>query len=92
MIELIISILVVYRLTNMISQEEGPFDIFTNIKQYFFLKGRKNFFFKLLSCRLCLSVWIGWAYALYRGGLHLDSLVYGLALSGAVTLIITKGE
>ncbi len=51
----IIWVIVVWRLTHLISAEDGPFDIIIRFRK---LLGN-SFFGKLMDCFYCLSIWIG---------------------------------
>jgi hypothetical protein len=50
---------VVWRLTHLISMEDGPFDLIIKLRK---LLGQ-SFFGKLMDCFYCLSIWIGLAAA-----------------------------
>jgi hypothetical protein len=51
--------IVVWRLTHLISMEDGPFDLIIRLRK---LLGQ-SFFGKLMDCFYCLSIWIGLAGA-----------------------------
>jgi len=58
-----ILVIVVWRLTHLISKEDGPFDLIINLRK---LLG-SSFWGKLMDCFYCLSMWIGLVAAWYSG-------------------------
>lgn len=58
-----ILVVVVWRLTHLISQEDGPFDIIIRVRKLF----GNSVIGKLMDCFYCLSVWIGCGVAFYAG-------------------------
>ncbi len=66
MIEFVVVALAVWRLSSMLVNEAGPWDIFVRLRAFIGVKydeysqpyGTK-FFAKLFSCVWCLSTWIG---------------------------------
>jgi hypothetical protein len=79
--------LAVYRLSRMITDEEGPFTVFTRLRG---LAPNTTWVGRGLECIMCISVWIALPFALwidYQG----DWVLTWLALS-AVTVIIRKWE
>lgn len=52
-------LIAVWRVTHLISMEDGPFDIIIRLRK---LMGN-SFFGKLMDCFYCLSIWIGLAAA-----------------------------
>lgn len=95
-ISLVIAVLADYRISRMVAIEEGPFEIFLNLRGWLYDKFPKGPPDKLwvangLTCPVCLSFWfsIPFAVLLYYQ-LHLDwyaILWLWLALSGAVTFL-----
>jgi len=79
--------LAVYRLSRMITDEEGPFSVFVKLRG---LAKSETWIGRGLACIICMSVWIALPFALwidYAG----DWPLTWLALSG-VTVIIRKWE
>lgn len=74
-IELIILLgLATWRVSSLIVNEDGPFDLFLNIRKMAGIvhgpDGRpmvipEQFFAELLSCVWCSSIWVGAAWALF---------------------------
>lgn len=82
---LIIAALAVYRVSRMVTDEEGPFALFSRIRDRF---PPTNWVGRGLECVLCVSFWAALPVAWWLGG------PWGLtwpALS-AVTVIIRKWE
>lgn len=89
--ELIIYILATWRITSLVSAEEGPFNVFGKFRQSLPIDG---FIEGLVSCVWCLSIWIaiGWVifiacfptiaiwvalpFAFSTGAIALDSVIY----------------
>ncbi len=79
----ILYILAVWRLTNLIYAESGPFDLFEHFRR---LLCRWDMPKKMLGCPLCVSVWCsGCLGLLYLSGWHWPAMVLGW--SGAVCLL-----
>lgn len=83
----IIASLAVYRLSRMISDEEGPWSVFTWLRG---LAPATHWIGRGLECILCLSVWIALPVALWIDP-SLNWWLTWLALSG-VTVVIRKWE
>lgn len=77
--------LAVYRISRMITDEEGPFMVFSRIRG---IAQPTTWVGRGLECIMCVSVWIALPIALYIGG---DWLLTWPALS-AVTVILRKWE
>lgn len=83
----VLSSLAVYRLSRMITDEEGPFTVFTKLRG---LAKPDSWIGRGLECIMCVSVWVALPIALwidYQG----EWALTWLALS-AVTVIIRKWE
>jgi hypothetical protein len=74
--------LVVWRLTHLLSKEDGPFNIIFLLRK----KAGAGFFGSLLDCFYCLSLWIAFPFGLYYGNNWIEKLLYWIALSGAACL------
>jgi hypothetical protein len=87
----IISALSVWRLTHLLTKEDGPFDLFFRLRQ----KVGAVFFGHLLDCFYCLSIWLALPFAIGLGTNLKEVFLLWLALSGAACLLeqgTTKGE
>lgn len=79
----IISTLSIWRLTHLLSKEDGPADIIFFLRE----KAGAGFFGSLLDCFYCLSVWIALPFAIWLGPGWIEKILYWLALSGAACLL-----
>ena len=82
-----IAALVVYRITFLVTQEQGPFNIFARLQNL----NKNNIIGEILSSFYCFSVWASFACAavlVWRGDewSWFDWLVLSVALSGAVVI------
>ncbi len=77
--------LAVYRISRMITDEEGPFMVFSKLRG---IAQPTTWIGRGLECIMCVSVWVALPVAYYLGG---DWPLTWLALS-AVTVIIRKWE
>lgn len=84
---LLLASLAVYRLSRMITDEEGPFAVFTKLRGAF---PPLNWVGRGLECIMCVSVWIALPVALYID-LSWTAPLTWLALS-SVTVIIRRWE
>jgi len=83
----VLASLAVYRLSRMLSDEEGPFSVFTKLRG---IPKPETWIGRGLACIMCLSVWIALPIALWIDP-TLNWWLTWLALSG-VTVIIRKWE
>ena len=66
-LEFIIFGLATWRISSLLVNETGPFDVFVKIREVFWIKHKdkapyeypETFFAQLLSCVWCVSVWVG---------------------------------
>ena len=79
----ILSILAVWRLTHLLSKEDGPWDIIYHIRK----AAGAGFFGSLLDCFYCLSIWIALPFGIWLGHGWWEKILYWLALSGAACLL-----
>jgi len=79
----IFSVLALWRLTHLFSQEDGPFDLVLKFRK---LLGQ-GFFGNLLDCFYCLSIWIAVPFAFLLCNDWLQGIITWLALSGAACLL-----
>jgi len=83
----VLAALAVYRLSRMLTDEEGPFMIFTKLRG---LAKPDTWVGRGLECIMCMSVWVALAVALYIDLTWTLPLTW-LALS-SVTVLIRKWE
>ena len=79
----ILMVVVVWRLTHLISAEDGPFDVIIRLRK---LAGN-TFVGRLMDCFYCLSIWIGLVCAWYAGNNYQMIVVLTLYYSGSSILI-----
>ena len=61
LVHYLLLVIAVWRVTHLISSEDGPFDIIIRVRKWV----GNSFFGKLMDCFYCLSVWIGFCAAIY---------------------------
>ena len=76
-------ILVVWRITHLLSSEDGPFDIIFLLRE----KAGAGFFGNLLDCFYCLSIWVALPFGIWLGTTWWEKFLMWLALSGAAALL-----
>lgn len=79
----LILVIVVWRLTHLLSAEDGPFDLIIKLRK---LLGN-SFFGGLMDCFYCLSIWIGLLAACYIGNNWKEILLLMLYYSGASIML-----
>ncbi|HZH67307.1 MAG TPA: DUF1360 domain-containing protein [Flavisolibacter sp.] len=76
-------VIAVWRLTHLISAEDGPFDVIIKLRRM----AGTGFFGKLMDCFYCLSMWMGVAAALLATTDLKEVVVLTLYYSGASLLL-----
>lgn len=84
----VICILAIWRITHLLSQEDGPFDIVIKFRK---LLGQ-GFFGNLLDCFYCLSLWIAVPFAFLLSNEWLQGIIIWFALSGGACLLFKFSE
>jgi hypothetical protein len=84
----ILCTLAVWRISYLLSQEDGPFDIVIKFRKLF----GQGFFGNLLDCFHCLSLWISIPFAYLLCVEWKDSIITWLALSGGACFLFTLSE
>lgn len=74
--------LTIWRITHLLSKEDGPFDLVIKFRKLF----GQGFFGNLLDCFYCLSIWIAIPFAILLGNNFGEVLLYWGALSGLVCI------
>lgn len=75
--------LAVWRVTHLLAQEDGPFDLVFKVRS----KVGQGVLGALLDCFLCLSLWIAVPFALLVAAGWVERFVAWLALSGAASIL-----
>jgi hypothetical protein len=81
--DILIAVLVLWRITHLLSIEAGPFHILTALRRM----AGKGFLGQLLDCFYCLSLWLAIPLAWVTGADWIQRLVLWPALSGAACLL-----
>jgi Protein of unknown function (DUF1360) len=86
----IIATLAVWRVTHLIAEEDGPFDVIIKIRE----KIGNNVIGQLMDCFYCLSLWISMPFAYFISSNWQEGILHWLALSGAACLLqrLKKGD
>lgn len=79
----LLSVLAVWRITHLISDEEGPWGACSRLRR---LAGR-GFWGGLLHCFYCLSVWMALPFAVWLPGRLAEKFIAWWAFSGAAILL-----
>lgn len=80
----VILVLAVYRISRMIALEDGPADIFANLREFL---GQGDWIGRGFHCVLCVSVWVSLAAALLAFRKPRCILAHWFAIAGGVALI-----
>jgi hypothetical protein len=75
--------LAIWRITHLLSQEDGPFDAVIKFRKLF----GQGFFGNLLDCFYCLSLWIAVPFAIFLCHEWVQGIIVWLALSGTACLL-----
>ena len=78
-----ILVVVVWRLTHLISAEDGPFDLIIKLRKII----GSGFLGKLMDCFYCLSIWVGLGVAIYAGHGWEEIIILALYYSGTSILL-----
>lgn len=80
---LILCALAVWRITHLLSKEDGPFDIIYLLRKQL----GQGFFGNLLDCFYCLSIWIALPVGFWMGATWAEKIICWFALSGIACLL-----
>lgn len=76
-------VLAAWRLTHLLGREDGPWDIFANLRLWL----GNSFLGKLMDCFYCLSIWVAAPAACLLTARWKEWPLYWVAISGAVCLL-----
>ncbi len=79
----ILASLATWRITHLLSKEDGPFDLIYLMRK----KAGAGFFGNLLDCFYCLSIWVSLPFAIWIGNTRKEEFLLWLAYSGAACLL-----
>jgi hypothetical protein len=80
---LLICILATWRLSHLLAEEDGPWDIIIRIRKQL----GQGFFGTLLDCFYCLSIWIAIPFAVWMSNEWITGIIYWLAISGGACIL-----
>jgi hypothetical protein len=79
----LLSALAVWRITHLVSQEEGPWALCLKFRR----RLGRGFFGQLLHCFYCLSMWVSLPFAVILPASWSQRLIAWFAFSGAAILL-----
>jgi hypothetical protein len=80
---LLLGVLGVYRITHLLSAEDGPWDLSARLRK----AAGAGFFGRLLDCSCCLSLWVAAPFALAIGQGMQERALMWLAFSAGVVVL-----
>jgi hypothetical protein len=80
---LVVGALAVWRLTHLLADEDGPWDLVLRLRQ----AAGSSFWGHLMDCFNCVSVWVALPFAFGLAGGWRKGLLLWPALSGAAILL-----
>ena len=80
---LVLSSLAVWRITHLLSNEDGPWDLVLRVRKTV----GSGFLGQMMDCFYCLSVWVALPFALGMANDWREGLLLWPALSGAAILL-----
>lgn len=84
----VICTLALWRITHLLSQEDGPFNAIIKFRKLF----GQSFFGNLLDCFYCLSLWFAIPFALFLCNEWFQGIITWLALSGGACLLFKLSD
>lgn len=81
--DILIDVLVVWRIGHLLTAEAGPFGLFTRLRRV----AGDGFIGQLLDCFYCLSLWLAAPLAGFAGDTWPQRLLLWPAISGAACLL-----
>ena len=87
-IKFLIAVLAIWRISHLISNEDGPFDVVIKFRKLF----GQGFFGDLLDCFYCLNLWVSIPFVFLFTNRWLSGVVIWLALSGGACLLFKLTE
>lgn len=90
LLQLLVSCLAVWRITHLLAEEDGPWDMVIRLRQRIHSAWLGN----VLDCFYCLSIWVAIPFATWTGKAWMDRAILWPAISGAAILLerITRQE
>ena len=93
-LEFIVASIATWRITHMIREEQGPFDIIRRFRDVFIKETKSGtetrwVIGELISCFFCLSVWVAAVFAILLSSGIVNFLLYTCGISGVAILLNT---
>jgi hypothetical protein len=82
-VRLLVSGLAVWRITHLLAEEDGPWDVVVSLRQ----RIQSAWLGRMLDCFYCLSVWVTIPFAVWTANGWLESVILWPAISGAAILL-----
>jgi hypothetical protein len=79
----ILGVLGVWRMTHLLSAEDGPWEAFVRLRRF----AGSSIWGEMLDCFYCLSLWVSAPFALLLASTWREALLLWLALSGGAILL-----
>ncbi|MGJ7032027.1 DUF1360 domain-containing protein [Niabella hirudinis] len=79
----LLSVLAVWRITHLVTKEDGPFDVVFLLRK----KAGSRFWGKLMDCFYCTSIWVALPFGYGLGTGWGERFLYWFAVSGAACLL-----
>jgi hypothetical protein len=81
--------LAVWRISRMVTMEDGPFDVLSEIRARLGVHRQETWVHRGLACVACVSFWIGLLAGVAWRGVTPEGIASGLAMS-AVSVVLMK--
>lgn len=82
---IVLATLATYRLSRMIALEDGPMDVFSNMRE---AVGQATWIGRGVHCVLCISFWLSWLVVLLLPLVSLpEYILAALGIAGGVVVI-----
>lgn len=97
----VIASLAVYRVSYLIANEDGPFELAEKLRTWIYMQwtankqkqqgnGWNHWTYRGINCPLCISFWLAWLAAWPISNNNLDYVYMSLGIAGAV-LVMHRG-
>ena len=80
----LVAALATYRISFMIGQEDGPFDLFSRLRGKV---GQREWYGRGMHCTLCISFWVSLLAAFVASDSWLMVIPYWMGIAGAVLVL-----
>lgn len=88
MASFIMGVLALYRVSFMVTREDGPFEVFTGLRSWVFNRWGNGWQNDGVNCILCVSWWLSWFVAALLPVANIRTYVLSaMGLSGSVLIL-----